>query len=490
MAYKDLHEFVGRLEREGELKRISVEADVDLEITEITDRVSKAGGPALLFEKPRSAANNSAYSMPLLINMLGSKRRMELALEVSSLEDVARRIEDLLDTKPPEGFLDKVRMLPKLSELGSFFPKSVKSGPAQEVVETDKMSLAGLPIMKCWPQDGGPFITFPLVVTKSPKNGRRNVGCYRMQVYDSRTTGMHWQIHKGGAEHFRWLERQGKGRRMEVAVAIGADPVTMLSGVLPLPEDLDEFLFAGFLRKEPVELVKCQTVDLEVPAYSEIVLEGFVDLDDIRVEGPFGDHTGYYSLEDRFPAFHLTCLTRRRDPIYVSTIVGPPPMEDYWMGYAVERIFLPLLRKQMPEVVDMHMPAEGVFHNLLVIAIRKSYPGHTRKVMNAIWGLPGAMFSKCIVVVDHDVDVHNLREVAWKAFNHIDPERDIQFTLGPVDQLEHASRLPNFGSKMGVDATAKWPSEGFTRPWPDEIKMDPAVKKKVDAMWGILDFGF
>jgi 4-hydroxy-3-polyprenylbenzoate decarboxylase len=490
VAYKDLQEFVKRLEREGELKRISAAVDVDLEITEITDRVSKAGGPALLFEKPRGAKNNTEYSMPLLINMLGSRRRMELALEVSSLEDVARRIEDLLDMKPPEGFLDKIRLLPKLSELGSFFPKSVKSGIAQEVVEADNMSLASLPIMKSWPQDGGHFITFPLVVTKSPKNGRRNVGCYRMQVYDSQTTGMHWQIHKGGAEHFRWLERQGKGRRMEVAVAIGADPVTMFSGVLPLPEDLDEFLFAGFLRQEPVELVRCQSVDLDVPANSEIVLEGFVDLDDIRVEGPFGDHTGYYSLEDKFPAFHLTCLTRRRDPIYVSTIVGPPPMEDYWMGYAVERIFLPLFRKQMPEVVDMHMPAEGIFHNLLIVAIRKSYPGHARKVMNAIWGLPGAMFSKCIVVVDHDVDVHNLREVAWKALNHIDPERDIQFTLGPVDQLEHASRLPNFGSKMGVDATAKWPSEGFTRPWPDEIKMDREVKKKIDGIWGSLKFGF
>jgi len=487
VAYKDLHEFVKRLESEGALKRISVEADVDLEITEITDRVSKAGGPALLFEKPRLAKNNIEYSMPLLINMLGSKRRMELALEVSSVEDVARRIEDLLEMKPPEGLLDKMRLLPKISELGSFSPKRVKSGQAQEVVETDNMSLASLPIMKCWPQDGGHFITFPLVVTKSPKNGRRNVGCYRMQVYDSRTTGMHWQIHKGGAEHFRWLERQGKGRRMEVAVAIGADPVTMLSGVLPLPEDVDEFLFAGFLRKEPVELVKCRSVDLEVPANSEIVLEGFVDLDDIRAEGPFGDHTGYYSLEDRFPAFHLTCLTRRRDPIYVSTIVGPPPMEDYWMGYAVERIFLPLLRKQMPEVVDMHMPAEGIFHNLLIVAIRKSYPGHARKVMHAIWGLPGAMFSKCIVVVDHDVDVHNPREVAWKAFNHIDPERDIQFTLGPVDQLEHASRLPSFGSKMGVDATTKWPSEGFTRPWPDEIKMDPEVKMKIDGIWKALN---
>jgi len=483
VAYKDLREFIARLDREGELKRISTPVDVDLEITEITDRVSKASGPALLFEKPCSAKGGVTYSMPLLINALGSKRRLELALEVNSVEDVARRIEDLLEMKPPEGFMDKVRLLPKLSELSSFFPKAVKGGPVKDVIETDKLSLARLPIMKCWPQDGGRFITFPMVVTRSPKTGRRNVGCYRMQVYDERTTGMHWQIHKGGAEHFRWLERQGKGRRMDVAVAIGADPATMLAGILPLPEDLDEFLFAGFLRKEPVELVKCETVDLEVPANAEIVLEGYVDLDDIRVEGPFGDHTGYYSLEDKFPAFHITCITRRKDPIYISTLVGAPPMEDYWMGYAVERIFLPLVRKQLPEVVDMHMPAEGIFHNLLIVSIRKSYPGHARKVMNALWGLPGAMFTKCIVVVDHDVDVHNLREVTWKVLNHIDPERDIQFTLGPVDQLEHASRLPNFGSKMGVDATHKWPSEGFTRPWPDEIIMDPEVKTKIDLLW-------
>jgi 4-hydroxy-3-polyprenylbenzoate decarboxylase len=483
VAYKDLREFIARLEREGELKRIPVEVDVDLEITEITDRVSKAGGPALWFEKPRSAKDGVTYSMPLVINMLGSKKRMELALDISSLQDVARRIEDLLDMKPPEGFFDKVRLLPKISELGSFFPKQVRSGPVKEVIERDNVSLRTLPIMKCWPQDGGRFITFPLVITRSPKTGRRNVGCYRMQVYDDRTTGMHWQIHKGGAEHFRWLERQGKGRRMDVAVAIGADPVTMFSGILPLPEDVDEFLFAGFLRQEPVELVKCETVDLEVPAHAEIVLEGYVDLDDLRAEGPFGDHTGYYSLEDKFPAFHLTCLTRRQNPIYVSTIVGPPPMEDYWMGHAVERIFLPLLRKQLPEVVDMHLPAEGIFHNLMIVSIRKSYPGHARKVMNALWGLPGAMFTKCLVVVDDDVDVHNLREVAWKAFTHIDPERDIQFVLGPVDQLEHASRLPSFGSKMGVDATRKWPSEGFTRPWPDEIKMDPEVKNKINALW-------
>jgi 4-hydroxy-3-polyprenylbenzoate decarboxylase len=259
--------------------------------------------------------------------------------------------------------------------------------------------------------------------------------------------------------------------------------VTMLAGALPLPKELDEFIFAGFLRREPVELMKCETVDLEVPAHAEIVLEGYVDLNDIRPEGPFGDHTGYYSLTDNFPAFHLTCITRRRDPIYVSTVVGPPPMEDYWMGYAVERLFLPLMRKQLPEVVDMHMPAAGVFHNLLIVSIRKGYPGHARSVMNAIWGLPGAMFTKCLLVVDEDVDVHDVRMVAWKALNHIDPERDIQFMLGPVDQLDHAARLPNFGSKMGIDATRKWPSEGFTRPWPDEIKMDGEVKRKVDAMW-------
>jgi 4-hydroxy-3-polyprenylbenzoate decarboxylase len=373
----------------------------------------------------------------------------------------------------------------------------------KEVIERDRPSLAEFPIMQCWPQDAGRFITWPMVITRSPKTGRRNVGCYRLQVFDDRTTAMHWQIHKGGAEHFRALGRAaelgtgatlaggtgprlqdaGRSRRMDVAVAIGADPVTMLSGILPLPEDLDEFLFAGFLRREPVELVRCETVDLEVPAEAEIVLEGYVDLDDLRQEGPFGDHTGYYTLAEPFPAFHITCVTRRRDPIYVSTIVGPPPMEDYWMGHAVERLFLPLMRRQMPEVVDMHMPAEGIFHNLMIVSIRKRYPGHARKVMNAIWGLPGAMFTKCIVVVDDDVDVHNLREVAWKALNHIDPERDIQFTLGPVDQLEHASRLPSFGSKMGIDATHKWVSEGFTRPWPDEIKMDEATKKKVDGIW-------
>ena len=477
MAYRNLREFLRKLEKAGELKRIHTEVSVDLEIAEITDRVSKAVGPALLFERPKG------YSIPVAINLLGSASRMNLALEADSAEKVAGRLEELLDMKTPAGLLDKVKMLPKLAELNSFLPKTVRSGPCKEVIERSNPSLAKFPIIQCWPGDAGRFITFPTVVTRSPKTGKRNVGVYRMQVYDDQTTAMHWQLHKHGAEHFRWLERQGRERRMEVAVAIGADPITMFSGVLPLPEDLDEFLFAGFLRREPVELVKCETVDLEVPAEAEIVLEGYVDLDDLRQEGPFGDHTGYYSLEEKFPAFHVTCITHRKDPIYATTIVGPPPMEDYHVGYTIERLFLPLMRKQLPEIVDVHMPAEGIFHNLMIVALRKSYPGHARKVMNAIWGLPQAMFTKCILVVDHDVNVHDLREVTWKALNHIDPERDIQFTLGPTDQLDHSSRLPCFGSKMGIDATTKTPAEGFHRPWPDEIKMDEATKARIDALW-------
>ncbi len=483
MAYKNLREFLNRLEREGELKRISVPVDVDLEIAEITDRVSKSGGPALLFEKPRSARENKSYPVPVLTNAFGTRRRLELSLEVNSVEEVARRVEDMLEMKPPESLLDKVKMLPRLLEFGSFLPKTVKDGPVKEVILERNFSFAEFPIIQCWPQDGGRFITFPMVITRSPRSGRRNVGCYRMQVFDTSTTGMHWQIHKGGAEHFRWLDRQGKGRRLDVAVAVGADPASMLSAVFPLPEDIDEFVFAGFLRQESVELVRCQTIDLDVPAHADIVFEGYVDLDDIRTEGPFGDHTGFYSLQDQFPAFHLTCVTHRRDPVFASTLVGPPPMEDYWMGYAVERIFLPLMRKQLPEIVDVAMPVEGIFHNLMLVAIRKSYPGHARKVMNALWGLPGAMFTKCLVVVDHDVDVQNVRETVWKALNHIDPQRDIQFVLGPVDQLEHASRLPCFGSKMGVDATRKWASEGFSRPWPDEVKMDEGAKRRIDELW-------
>src|ERR1700684_2617753 len=407
-------------------------ADPILEIAEIADRVSKhkdqrgiVGGSALLFENVKGYPGKQ-----LLINQFGSARRMRLALEVDALEDIAGRIRAFMDVKSPQGFLDKVKMLPLLAEMGKLFPKTVATGPCKEVIKRDKFSLLDFPILQCWPKDAGRFITLPCVITRDPKTGKRNVGMYRMQIYDERTTGMHWQRQKVAAEHYRERMRQSVASageppraavdimarssggamlaagdrpsgRMEVAVAIGTDPALTFSAIVPAPPDVEEFIIAGFLRQKPVELVKCETVDLEVPAHAEIVLEGYVDLDDIRTEGPFGDHTGYYSLEDKFPAFHITCITRRRNPIYVSTIVGRPPMEDYWMGHAVERLFLPLMRKQMPEVVDMHMPAEGVFHNLMIVAIRKSYPGHARKVMNAIWGLPGAMFTKCIVVVDH-----------------------------------------------------------------------------------------
>lgn len=476
MGYSDLREFIAALERHGELKRIAVEVDPVLEITEFADRAVKRGGPALFFEKPKGSRT------PVFINGFSSVRKMEIALGVASLEEVARRIAGYLELRTPEGLISKLKMLPKLGEIAAFFPKMASSGPCKEIIQREGFSLFDLPVLQCWPRDGGRFITLPLVFTRNPETGRRNCGMYRMQVFDSRTTGMHWQVHKQGAEHYR-RSKAGGARRMDVAVAIGSDPATMYSAILPLPPDVDEMLFAGFLRGRPVEMVRCETSDLEVPANAEIVLEGYVDLEELRTEGPFGDHTGFYSLEDKYPVFHVACMTRRRDPIYAATIVGPPPMEDYYMGKAIERIFLPLLRLQLPEVRDIAMPAEGVFHNLILVSIRKSYPQQARKVMHAIWGMGQAMFSKCIVVVDEDVDVQNPSEVAWRGLNNIDPQRDIEFVLGPVDSLDHASRLPNVGSKMGIDATRKWPEEGFARPWPDVITMTPEVRRRVDELW-------
>jgi 4-hydroxy-3-polyprenylbenzoate decarboxylase len=477
MAYSDLREFVRALEKHGELKRVALEIDPYLEITAFADRSVKTGGPALLFEKPKGS------NIPVLINAFASRRRMELALQVDSVEDIAQRIADLLAMQKPEGLLGKLKMLPKLAELGSIFPKTVSDGPCKEVIRKQDFSLAEFPILHCWPQDGGRFITLPMVFSRNPETGKRNCGCYRLQVFDERTTGMHWQTHKNGAEHYRRLKARGGPSRMDVAVAIGADPATMYSAILPLPPDLDEMMLAGFLRGQPVEMVKCETSDLEVPANSEIVLEGYVELGELRTEGPFGDHTGFYSLEDEYPVFHVTCVTHRKKPLYATTIVGPPPMEDFYMGQAIERIFLPLMRLQLPEIRDICMPAEGVFHNLMLVSIRKSYPGQARKVMHGIWGLGQAMFSKCIVVVDEDVDVQNVREVAWKALNNIDPERDIQFVLGPVDSLDHSSRLPNYGSKMGIDATRKWREEGFTRPWPKVLTLPAEVRDRVDRLW-------
>ncbi len=477
MAYNDLRDFMRTLQKEHELKRISVEVDPVLEIAEFADRSVKSGGPALLFERPKG------YKIPVLINSFASLRRMELALEVESVEEVARRISEYLEMRMPEGLIGKLKMLPRLAEMGAFFPKTVGKGACQEVIRHDGFSLFDYPVLQCWPEDAGRFITLPMVFSRNPDTGKRNCGCYRMQIFDDRTAGMHWQTHKQGAEHYRRMLAQSGKDRMDVAVAIGSDPATMYSAILPLPPDLDEMLIAGFMRASPVEMVKCQTCDLEVPANAEIVLEGYVQLGEMRTEGPFGDHTGFYSLADEYPVFHVTCVTEREEPVYATTIVGPPPMEDYYMGKAVERIFLPLMRLQLPEIRDICMPAEGIFHNLMLVSMRKSYPGHARKVMSAIWGLGQAMFTKCIVVVDEDVDVQNVREVAWKALNNIDPERDIQFTLGPVDSLDHASRLPNYGSKMGIDATRKWPGEGFTRPWPGVIRMPEGVKRRVDELW-------
>jgi 4-hydroxy-3-polyprenylbenzoate decarboxylase len=507
VGYRDLREFVRKLENEGELRRVKAEVDPVMEIAEVVQRLrrgalrgenapekkprdnavagaapegpSPAGlGPALLFEKPKG----SRY--PLLINAFGSIRRMELALEVENLQDVAARIRGFLDMQTPQGLFDKLKMLPKLAELGSFFPKSVKGGACKEVVRKGSdVNLLDFPILKCWPQDGGRFITFPLVFTKNPETGKRNVGMYRMQVYDERTTGMHWQTQKHGAEHFRRARAKNPEGRIPVSVAIGADPATTLGGILPIPPDLDEMMFSGFLKREPVELVPCETNELEVPANAEIVLEGYVNLSELRTEGPFGDHTGFYSLEGEYPVFHVECVTHRKDAIYLTTVVGPPPQEDFFMGYAIERVFLPLMKMTHPEIVDVSLPAEGIVHNLMIVAIRKSFPGHARKVMNAIWSLGQAMFTKVIVVVDDDVNVHDYREVVWKALCAIDPERDVQFMLGPMDTLDHAARLQDFGSKMGVDATRKWASEGFARPWPDEILMDEKTKARVEGLW-------
>ena len=546
MAYDDLRDWIAALDRAGELKRIQTEVDPILEIAEITDRVSKStwgqppsagapsfpgvgkggvpqpGGSALLFQNIKDHPGAQ-----VLINQFGSPRRMNLALEVDALDEVADRIRLFMDVKSPQGFLDKLKMLPQLAELGKFFPKTVATGPCKEVIKKENLSLNDFPILQCWPKDAGRFITLPCVITRDPKTGKRNVGCYRLQVFDERTVGMHWQRQKIGAEHYREALRRAASNpegapskpgfglggdfprssvdlmartsggsvliegdqpsgKMEVAVAIGTDPALTFSAIVPAPPDVEEYLIAGFLRQKPVELVKCETVDLEVPANAEIILEGHVHLDELRTEGPFGDHTGFYSLEDLYPVLHISCITHRKNPIYSTTIVGKPPMEDGYMGKAVERIFLPLMKLSIPELVDINMPIEGVFHNLMIVSIRKSYPGQARKVMNAIWSLGQAMFTKCVIVVDEDVNVQDLGDVTLKVLNHIDPERDIQFTLGPVDSLDHASRLPNFGSKMGIDATRKWPAEGFARPWPDEILMDAKTKALVDSKWKAL----
>lgn len=483
MAYRDFQEFLSVLESAGELKRISQPVDPYLEITEVADRVMKQpnGGKALLFERP------TAKNIPLAINAFGSYKRMSMALGVSDLEEIAEEIASLLKPEVPQGFVNSMReLLPKLGVLAKMPPRHDKGdGRCQEVVlQGSDIDLDKFPILHCWPQDGGRYITLPLVFTHDPNNGKRNVGMYRIQVFDKRTTAMHWQLHKVGAEHARISAEQRK--LIDVAVVLGGDPALTYSATAPLPPGIDEMLFAGFLRKKPVHLVKAKTVDVEVPEDAEIVIEGRIDPLKLRREGPFGDHTGYYSLADDYPALEVTAITHRKDPVYPATIVGRPPMEDLWLGKATERLFLPLLKLTVPEVQDMNLPAEGIFHNIVFVSIKKRYPGHAFKVMHALWGLGQAMFSKMIFVFDSDVDVQNTQECLWRLGNNIDPERDMCLVRGPIDVLDHASRSLGFGSKIGFDCTRKLPAEGFQREWPDVIEMSPEVKTKIDKIWSSL----
>jgi 4-hydroxy-3-polyprenylbenzoate decarboxylase len=484
-----LSDFIAAIDKAGELHRITHPVRVHLELCEIADRVMKlpGGGPALLFEHP-VLRDGTRASMPVAINLFGSMRRMSLALGVDDLDTVGNRITQLLDLKVPDGLFAKLGLVSRLFEVSKFPPRTSSSGtPAcQEIVwRGDEVDLDKLPIITCWPEDGGPYVTLTMVISKDPARGIRNVGMYRVQQLGKRDVAMHWQRHKTGAEHLRVMAERGE--KMPVCIAVGADPASMYSASAPLPPMIDEFIFAGFLRKSPVKLVKAVTCDLEVPADADLVIEGYIDpAEALVMEGPFGDHTGYYSEADLYPRVHVTAVTMRKQATYATTIVGKPPMEDFYLGHATERIFLPLLKLTCPEIVDYHMPAEGGFHNLVFVSIDKRYPGHADKVMHALWGAGLMSLAKVLVVLDHDVNVRNTTEAWWAALNNMDPDRDTRFTMGPVDVLDHASRAFTYGSKMGIDATRKWPEEGATRPWPKMIAMDETTKTSVDAMWSKL----
>lgn len=472
MAHQDLQAYLAYLEQKNLLHRVQVEVDPVLEIAAISDRVVKKGGPALLFERVKGSP------LPVATNLFGSRELVKAALQIADLDEPAGRLRALLDLPATPGdWLAKLKQLPRLVELGRYLPRRVKNAPCQEV-RVEPPSLAELPVLQLWPEDGGRFITLPLVITRDPLTGRHNMGMYRMQVFDERSAGMHWHIHKDGAQHLR-----KSGGRLEVAVALGADPAVIYAATAPVPPGFDEMLLAGFLRREPVEMVPALTVDVEVPARAEIILEGYVDIEERRLEGPFGDHTGYYSPLDYYPVFHLTCLTRRSRAIYPATVVGPPPMEDAYLGKVTERLFLPLIQMQLPEVVDINFPVEGVFHNCVIVSIRKSYPGQARKVMHALWGLGQMMFTRLIIVVDDDVDVHDLGEVRWRVLGNIEPRRDVVIVDGPVDVLDHATAYTGFGSKMGLDATRKLPQEGYPRPWPREARMSKEILERIDRKW-------
>ena len=473
---KDLRDFISLLRSTGELKVIDTPVDPILEMSEIADRVAKAGGPALLFTKPKG------YTVPVLMNQFGSHRRMCMALRAGSYEEVAGRVAELTDMDMPDGIWDKLKALSRLKALADLQPRAVRRGACQEVVQLgDQVDLESIPALQCWPLDAGRYITLPLVFTRHPVTGARNVGMYRLQVFDKKTTGMHWHLHKDAAEHYRATRD-----RMEVAVAIGVDPALTYAATAPLPAAIDELLFAGFLRGEAVELVKCRTVDLQVPAHAEFVLEGYVEVDETRMEGPFGDHTGYYSLADQYPVLHLTALTHRREPVYAATIVGQAPMEDAYLGKATERIFLPLMKLTLPELVDWDLPKEGGFHNCALVSVDKRYPLQARKVMHALWGMGQMQFSKCLVVVDKDVDVHDYAQVAWRVLNNVDRKRDTMLVEGPLDVLDHSAPQPLWGGKIGIDATRKGPEEGHAREWPPDVEMTAEVKARIDALWPAL----
>jgi len=489
MAYTSFSQFVTSLDQAGELKRIGAPVATELEITEIADREMKSpgGGKALLFEKPTIAGRESA--IPVAVNTMGSRRRMAMALGIGSVDELAHEMQLILKAKPPTGLREAWTLLRQGIDLLHARPRHVSDGPCKEVVHRFKddggaeqaaFTLEHLPVLKCWPRDGGRFITLPNVHTRDPETGERNVGMYRMQIYDGATAGMHWQVHKVGARHGkRYYERS---ERMPVAVTLGGDPAMTFAATAPLPDGLDEVLFAGFVRKKSVDLVKCETIDLEVPADADFVLEGYVQPGEVRAEGPFGDHTGFYTPVDDYPVFHLTAITHRKRPVYPATIVGIPPMEDFYMGSASVRIFLPVFRMNFPEIVDMALPAEGVFHNLVFVSIRKQYPWQAYKIMHGLWGMGQMMFSKYIVVVDEDCDVHNTSEVLFRFCANTDPQRDSTFIKNPCDALDHAQTLPNIGSHMGIDATRKLPGEGYTRRWPELLKMDAAVKERVNRI--------
>ena len=471
-APADLREWIARLEREGELVRVAAEVDADLEITEIVDRVVKSGGPALLFENVTGAKH------PLLINQFGTEKRMCMAFDARSLDDVAARVGGVLEMQPPEGLREKIRGLRELKSIADSRPKTVKRGASQEVVLTgDDVDLDLLPIQRCWPGDPAPFITLPAVITHDPRTGTRNVGMYRLQKVDRRTTYMHWQIHKDGRADY--LLADG---RLEVAVALGLDPIIAYSASAPLPKHIDELMLAGFLKGSPVELVPGKTIDVDVPADAEIVLEGYIERDDLGLEGPFGDHTGFYTPPEPFPVFHVTAITMRRDAIYPSIVVGKPPQEDAWLGKATERIFLPAVKMTVPEIVDYDLPVAGAFHNICIVSIRKAFPGHARKVMHAIWGLGMLSLTKGVIVVDAHVDVHDYAQVAFYVGANVDPQRDVVISEGPLDHLDHAPTRQFVGGKIGIDATAKGPLEG-AREWPPEIDMTREVRDLVDRRW-------